>query len=729
MLRGDLGGALAGLRGGAAVAHHILCGGVQRVGGLDGPSELLALLGDAAADLGDRARHGFPATAQRACRGGQRFQLVADARHRFEERPPEIIDVQRGRQLRPEALHQGDFLVRIRVRLVVLEFQEADGAVTEAEREHDHAARHRASGKHPFVAQHIVDLDGLAGVQAFRAERRHVDVGFARRVQVPFRAAPDMEQHVILVAANAELPPVHEPVRQRLDAAERIGDVPVRRDNLLHGEDLVELLGGDGLLEDALHEHPRTAEDHANQRPSHGAQVAEREQHDRDGDAPRAERDDFVAQDERLLLVEELVAQQQREVQQQPARQEVREDEERERRQRLGAQPRQLDAHGQRRPREHAERGEHGHDFASCIDERDVPALPHEHRVPKGDAHPHRERARRRAGHEGARERRHRQQVQRTVFRERDLLCAQEHDRRDQHGERDGLVAPSLVHGQAGEQEHEPQRANGTGVDREERAHLRGVDAAAQLGRERDGCIHTRVGRTNDRAADHDAIRQCGGRARLCRRGDAEPDAHRQRRRRAKAGRRRRQLRGERRLFARHTQSADEVDESLPGACDPAHASGRRGRRDQTDEVQRPVREPGFTLRICSERQVRDKHAVRARIRCTPECIVAAPQQRIQVAEQHHGHRQPRVGNDPEHVIEPDALVQRTLRARLDHGTVGERIRERHADLDHVGARRLQPLEQRNAAHRVRMAGRDVRNERLAGCVLQLGEPPGDRVR
>ena len=57
-------------------------------------------------------------------------------------------------------------------------------------------------------------------------------------------------------------------------------------------------------------------------------------------DRARAERDHFVAQDQRLLLVHELVADEEREVQQQSARDEVREDEQRQRREGFGREPR-----------------------------------------------------------------------------------------------------------------------------------------------------------------------------------------------------------------------------------------------------------------------------------------------------------------------------------------------------------------------------------------------------
>ena len=83
-----------------------------------------------------------------------------------------------------------------------------------------------------------------------------------------------------------------------------------------------------------------------------------------------------------------------------------------------------------------------------------------------------------------------------------------------------------------------------------------------------------------------------------------------------------------------------------------------------------------------------------------------------------------RARDDVEHLIEAHALLERALRARLDDGAVGQRIGERHADLDDVGAGRLEPLQQRDAAHGIGMTGRDVGNERLAGCAAQLGEAP-----
>jgi len=61
------------------------------------------------------------------------------------------------------------------------------------------------------------------------------------------------------------------------------------------------------------------------------------------------------------------------------------------------------------------------------------------------------------------------------------------------------------------------------------------------------------------------------------------------------------------------------------------------------------------------------------------------------------------VGDD-----EPVPLLERALRARLNHGTVGERIGEWNAELDHVGAGIGDAAKQREGARAIRVSCGDV---------------------
>ena len=81
-----------------------------------------------------------------------------------------------------------------------------------------------------------------------------------------------------------------------------------------------------------------------------------------------------------------------------------------------------------------------------------------------------------------------------------------------------------------------------------------------------------------------------------------------------------------------------------------------------------------------------------------------------------------------EQAVEVHPLLERALRARLDDRAVRHRIRERNAELDHVGAGAREPLQQRDRLLRVGMAGGDVRNERAPSSRLQLGETALDGI-
>ena len=228
---------------------------VKRIlGDLNRPPELFTLFGDPSADIADRPRNRLAAAAKRARRRGEGFQLVAHPRHRLEQRTPQIMDMQRGRELRCEPLHERHFLVGVGVRLVMLHLEHANGTVAKAKWKDDDAARQRAPGKHAVIAQHIIHLDCLPDANALRSQRRQVPVRLAWRIEIAFTAAPHVHQHLVLVPADAEVPPVHEPVREQLDAAKRIRHVTRRGNDLLHRENLVQLLGGDRFLQNALDE-------------------------------------------------------------------------------------------------------------------------------------------------------------------------------------------------------------------------------------------------------------------------------------------------------------------------------------------------------------------------------------------------------------------------------------------------------------------------------------------
>ena len=74
-------------------------------------------------------------------------------------------------------------------------------------------------------------------------------------------------------------------------------------------------------------------------------------------------------------------------------------------------------------------------------------------------------------------------------------------------------------------------------------------------------------------------------------------------------------------------------------------------------------------------------------------------------------------------------LRQRALGGALNHRAVRHRIGERHAELDHVGARRDQRVHDRQRQRERRIADGDVGDQRRAAGGAQLRERGVDAVQ
>src|SRR5690606_12537445 len=70
------------------------------------------------------------------------------------------------------------------------------------------------------------------------------------------------------------------------------------------------------------------------------------------------------------------------------------------------------------------------------------------------------------------------------------------------------------------------------------------------------------------------------------------------------------------------------------------------------------------------------------------------------------------------------AAAEGALVGRLDGGTVGHRVGERHADLDHVGAGSGQAAQDRERGLAVRIAGTDIGDEAGAAGLPERREAP-----
>ncbi len=105
---------------------------------------------------------------------------------------------------------------------------------------------------------------------------------------------------------------------------------------------------------------------------------------------------------------------------------------------------------------------------------------------------------------------------------------------------------------------------------------------------------------------------------------------------------------------------------------------------------------------------------MRARARAALERVRSGGEQRVEIAEEHHGHVESGALDESEDLVEGHALREGALRAPLNDRTIRHRVGERYADLDDVGAGVLHGLEQLQRAGDVRMSGGDVHDERLA---------------
>ena len=135
-----------------------------------------------------------------------------------------------------------------------------------------------------------------------------------------------------------------------------------------------------------------------------------------------------------------------------------------------------------------------------------------------------------------------------------------------------------------------------------------------------------------------------------------------------------------------HAEPADEIHESAAVPRDLRHARRRRGRCDEPNECERRLADLPLDLGVAAHGKIGDEQTVNAGCGRACERARSRGDDRVQIAEQHERHIHRSLGRQLEHAVERHPLLERALRARLDDRTIGERIGERHAELDHVGA-------------------------------------------
>src|SRR5581483_7138410 len=126
-------------------------------------------------------------------------------------------------------------------------------------------------------------------------------------------------------------------------------------------------------------------------------------------------------------------------------------------------------------------------------------------------------------------------------------------------------------------------------------------------------------------------------------------------------------------------------------------------------------------------RQVQRQYAIDTSLRCgLCEGLGAKAQNRIRIAEDDNGRGdvRPHLRDEFEYAPQGGTARERALGGPLNHRTVRQRIRERDADFEHIGAGTVQRFQNVGGRREIRITGRDVRDE--AGT--PVGFDPRKRV-
>ena len=207
--------------------------------------------------------------------------------------------------------------------------------------------------------------------------------------------------------------------------------------------DLVQVLGADRLLQDVPREHAEHAHGQRHRQPAHGREHPQRgDRHDR-GDESQQVGDDLPAEDQHLFGVLELVADEQREVEQRPRCEEVHEDEHGDGRQQIEREfgpPHELQ-YGSVIPEGHRE-AKH---LAAGVDKPGAGELAEPEHVGGEDAGPKGQHHWRRTHGRRAHERRHTGLGQVGVLAQAHRHRAEKHHHREQGQRGDRLAGPARV--------------------------------------------------------------------------------------------------------------------------------------------------------------------------------------------------------------------------------------------------------------------------------------------
>src|SRR5262245_24665320 len=110
------------------------------------------------------------------------------------------------------------------------------------------------------------------------------------------------------------------------------------------------------------------------------------------------------------------------------------------------------------------------------------------------------------------------------------------------------------------------------------------------------------------------------------------------------------------------------------------------------------------------------------------QLLESIPHRRIEIGKQQQRNfrARPNLAGDVEHTSKRSSSFERPITRALDYRSIGDRIGERNAEFDQVGATPLERLDQRCRTVRMRIARREVRDESFAALASQAIEQLGD---
>ena len=214
--------------------------------------------------------------------------------------------------------------------LVVLHLEGAQDLVAEADRM-DHQGQHVGRASARSGRRSLTSLITIGSRVSTTSCRRAASSAAAARPGSPGPRELRIDQRHVAPGhpIDPEVAPIEQPVGQPLDLGKRSLERGIAGDSRLHQVDLVQVLRADRLIQNLPGEQTQRPRARAPRPPSRPAPACQRGDHDGAGDQGEQVGADLPAQDEDLLGALQLVADQQAEVEEGPAEEEVERDQDR----------------------------------------------------------------------------------------------------------------------------------------------------------------------------------------------------------------------------------------------------------------------------------------------------------------------------------------------------------------------------------------------------------------